>query len=151
MLVACSVPVVVLFTKFDALLAVALGKLVPSDRRLPPQERLSKAQALVEGIFNRADVWGRLTQRTHAPKSWVQIGGLCYVLHHTHTRSHCSPFPGMHKSIEGCSKLLETTAIVLNQEALQMLLYSAQEVNMGLCVKYAVQKWVSTSYHAWIS
>ncbi|KAI9456417.1 hypothetical protein HD554DRAFT_2030480 [Boletus coccyginus] len=39
-----NVPVVVLFTKFDALLPVALGKLAPADRRLPPQERLSKAE-----------------------------------------------------------------------------------------------------------
>ncbi|KAF8549878.1 hypothetical protein OG21DRAFT_1420576, partial [Imleria badia] len=115
------VPVVVLFTKFDVLLPVALGKLVPADQRLPLQERLSKADPLIEGIFHRADVWGRLAHLKHAPKSFVKIGG-------------------MHRSNEGCSKLLEITANVLSEEALRMLLVSAQEANIALCVKYAVQE-----------
>ncbi|KAI9459541.1 hypothetical protein HD554DRAFT_1616039 [Boletus coccyginus] len=71
-----DVPVVVLFTKFDALLSVALGKLAPADRRLPPREQLSMAEALIEGIFNEADVWGRLSRMTHPPKSCVRIGGM---------------------------------------------------------------------------
>ncbi|KAF8555147.1 hypothetical protein OG21DRAFT_1411408 [Imleria badia] len=116
-----NVPVVVLFTKFDALRAVALGKLAPADRRLPLQDRLSKAEALIEEVFNRADAQGRLSQMKHAPKSCVRIGG-------------------MHKSNEGCSKLLEATTMVLNEKALQMLLISAQEVNVALCVRYAAQE-----------
>ncbi|KAI9462064.1 hypothetical protein HD554DRAFT_1468588 [Boletus coccyginus] len=111
----------VLFTKFDALLPVALGKLAPADRRLPAQERLSMAEGLIEGIFNEADVWGRLGQLTYSPKSCVRIRAA-------------------HKSNEGCSKLLETTTGVLGEEALQMLLISAQEVNLGLCVRYAVRE-----------
>ena len=75
-----SVPVVVLFTKFDALLPVALGKLAPADRKLPPLERLSKAKALIDGIFSNANVWGRLSDMKHAPKSCVQIGGLYHAL-----------------------------------------------------------------------
>ena len=70
------VPVVVLFTKFDALVPVALGKLELADRRLPIQERLLKARSLIEGIFNRADVWGRLSKMTYPPKSCVRIEGL---------------------------------------------------------------------------
>ena len=73
-----SVPVVVLFTKFDALLPVALGKLVPADRKLLPQERLSKA--LIDGILSNANVWGRLCDMKHAPKSCVQIGGMYHAL-----------------------------------------------------------------------
>ncbi|KAI9459530.1 hypothetical protein HD554DRAFT_2029220 [Boletus coccyginus] len=122
-----NVPVVVLFTKFDALLPVAIGKLTPADRRLPLQERLSRAKELIEGIFNTTDVWDRLARMTHPPKSCVRI-------------------EGAHKSNEGCSKLLEATTIVLNQEALQILLISAQEVNIALCVRYAVQRWVTTIY-----
>ena len=77
--VTCLVPVVVLFTKFDALLPVALRKLAPVDRQLPLQERLSKAEPLIEGIFNKANVWSRLAQLKHAPKSFVRLGGLYYV------------------------------------------------------------------------
>ncbi|KAG6380320.1 hypothetical protein JVT61DRAFT_8429 [Boletus reticuloceps] len=111
------VPVIVLFTKFDALLPAALGKL---DRRLPLQERLSKAEPLIEEIFGKADIWGRLSRLKYPPRSCVRIGG-------------------MHKSNEGCSKVLATTADALNEEALQMLLISAQKVNMELCVRFAVQ------------
>ncbi|KAF8545529.1 hypothetical protein OG21DRAFT_1429121, partial [Imleria badia] len=116
-----NVPVVVLFTKFDALLAVALRKLAPADKRLPLQDRLSKAKLLIEGIFERADAWGCLSQMQHAPKFCVKFGG-------------------MHKSNEACSNLLEATTTVLNEKALQMLLISAQEVNVALCVRYAVRE-----------
>ncbi|KAI9462097.1 hypothetical protein HD554DRAFT_2027746, partial [Boletus coccyginus] len=85
-----NVPVVVLFTKFDALLPVVLGKLAPADRRLPAQERLSKAEGLIEGIFNEADVWGRLGQLTYSPKSCVRIRGMYYwyILPHILTGSY---------------------------------------------------------------
>ncbi|KAF8126026.1 hypothetical protein EV363DRAFT_1586114 [Boletus edulis] len=117
-----NVPVVVLFTKFDALLPKALGKLAPADRRLPLQERLSKAEPLIEEIFDKADVWGRLTPMKHAPRSCVRI-------------------KDMHRSSnEGCSKLLDVTTNALNEEALQMLLVSAQEVNIALCVRCAVRE-----------
>ncbi|KAF8447376.1 hypothetical protein L210DRAFT_3757287 [Boletus edulis BED1] len=117
-----NVPVVVLFTKFDALLPKALGKLAPADRKLPLQERLSKAEPLIEDIFDKADIWGRLTPMKYAPSSCIRI-------------------KDMHKSSnEGCSKLLDVTTNALNEEALQMLLVSAQEVNITLCVRYAVGK-----------
>ena len=73
-----SVPIVMLFTKFDALVPVALGKLAPVDRKLPIQERLVKAKSLIDGIFDRADVWGRLSKMIHPPKCYVCIEGLYY-------------------------------------------------------------------------
>ena len=52
---------------------------------------------------------------------------------------------GMHKAHEGCWKLLETTTLALDQKALQMMLTSAQEFNIALCVRCAVEEWVSLS------
>jgi hypothetical protein len=82
--VVWSVPVVVLFTKFDALAPVALGKIAPADRQLPIQERVLKAKTLIEGIFIKADVWGRLSKMTYPPKSCVRIEGcimsILYIL-----------------------------------------------------------------------
>ncbi|KAF8447235.1 hypothetical protein L210DRAFT_3390041 [Boletus edulis BED1] len=128
-----NVPVVVVFTKFDALLPRAMGKLAPADRQLPPQERVSKAKPLVEGVFNKANIWGRLARMKYAPRFCVRM-------------------ENMDRSTEGCSKLLEATTAALNKTALRMLLISAQEVNIALCVKYAVQQWVYASvYHALIS
>ena len=55
---------------------------------------------------------------------------------------------GMHKSNEGCCNLLEATTTILDGKALQMLLISAQETNVALCVKYAVQEWVDLTKYA---
>jgi len=120
-----NIPIVVLFTKFDALVPVAMGELAPVDRQLPIQERKLKAKLLIEEIFNRADVWGRLSKMMYPPKSCVRI-------------------EGMHRSNEGCSSLLENTAAVLSEETLQMLFVSAQKTNVALCVRYAV--WMMISF-----
>ena len=49
---------------------------------------------------------------------------------------------GMHKSNEGSNALLEFTATILNKERLQMLLVSAQEANLAVCIKYATREYV---------
>ncbi|KAN0092709.1 hypothetical protein V8E55_003493 [Tylopilus felleus] len=115
-----NIPVIVLFTKFDALLTVAMSESAAANRHLPRAERIKKAEALIEGIFEKANVWERLTKLKHAPKSYVRIGG-------------------MHKSNEGCSQLLETTTKALDERALQMMLVSAQQVNLAICMRYALQ------------
>jgi len=118
-----NVPVIVLFTKFDALLAVAMGKLSGDAQKLPKEAKVAKAHEFMDGIFNNANVWGCLCELNHAPKYSVWI-------------------EGMHKSSEKskCDMLLATTAGTLNEEALQMLFVTAQETNIALCIKYAVQK-----------
>lgn len=45
----------------------------------------------------------------------------------------------MNESDEGCNILLEETAAALSNESLQMLLVSAQEKNIQLCIGYAVK------------
>jgi len=127
-----NLPVIVLFTKFDALLAVAIHKLSVDDQRLPREEKLAKAHSLVDGIFEDANVWGRLSQLNYPPKYSVRIGG-------------------MHNSNEGCNTLLESTARCLNEEALQLLFVTAQETNIGLCVRYAVEDIVSVIDKQWQS
>ena len=52
----------------------------------------------------------------------------------------------MHKSNEGSNDLLEVTAAVLSEERLQMLLVSAQETNLALCVKYATREYVFMNF-----
>jgi hypothetical protein len=144
-----SVPVVVLFTKFDALVPVALGKIAPTDRRLPIQERLLKAKPLIEGIFDKADVWGRLSKMEYPPKSCVRIEGLRRVFLYTYRVLLFTSMLGMHKANEGlgCNSLLENTAVVLSEETLQMLFVSAQETNIELCIKYAAKECVITKSH----
>ena len=68
-----SVPVVVLFTKFDALRPLALAKLTPADLTLPLREKLSKAKPLMEEVFSEANIWGRLSEMTYPPTSSIRI------------------------------------------------------------------------------
>ena len=46
----------------------------------------------------------------------------------------------MHKFDSGCQLLLERTVAALNEEALQMLLVTAQSKNMMICIVYAVER-----------
>ena len=68
-----SVPVVVLFTKFDALRPLALAKLTAADLKLSLREKLSKAKPLMEEVFSEANIWGRLSEMTYPPKSSIRI------------------------------------------------------------------------------
>jgi hypothetical protein len=47
---------------------------------------------------------------------------------------------GMHNSNEGCNILLENTARVLDEKAVQLLFITAQETNIALCIRYAVRE-----------
>jgi hypothetical protein len=65
-----SVPVIAVFTKFDALSAVALGEL----RRTPGLTRkdlFERTPKRAEEIFANANVWGRLSETQHPPRSYV--------------------------------------------------------------------------------
>jgi hypothetical protein len=74
-----SVPVIAVFTKFDALSAVALGKLrkIPGLTRKDQFERTPK---LVEEIFVTANIWGRLCGTRHPPKNYVRLASK--LIHH---------------------------------------------------------------------
>ena len=74
-----SVPVVVLFTKFDALRPLALAKLTLADLKLPLREKLSKAKPLMEEVFGEANIWGRLSEMTYPPKSSIRIERQSYI------------------------------------------------------------------------
>jgi hypothetical protein len=70
---ACAlVPVIAVFTKFDALSAVALGELrtTPGLTRKDIFERTAER---VEKIFTDANIWGRLCETRHPPKNYVRL------------------------------------------------------------------------------
>jgi len=47
----------------------------------------------------------------------------------------------MEKDNADCGPLLECTTGALGEEAMQMLLISTQQTNLGLCIKYAVERY----------
>lgn len=75
----------------------------------------------MEEIFNKTNLWGRLAGMKCPPRASVRLGG-CYVFL-MHTLGLTSPRALLEmrrpdRSHEGCKALLETTADVLNEEAL---------------------------------
>jgi hypothetical protein len=67
-----SVPVIAVFTKFDALSSVALGQL----RKTPGLTRKDIFEGTpkrVEQIFANALIWDRLCKTQHPPKDYVRL------------------------------------------------------------------------------
>ncbi|KAH7929079.1 hypothetical protein BV22DRAFT_1029912 [Leucogyrophana mollusca] len=126
-----SVPVIMVFTKFDALHNVAFSR-VP--RALPRQERLRQVSQLAESLFAETKIVDRLLARKYPPR--------CHVC-----------LQDLHKLSADCNVLLESTAATLDDEVLKQLLVSTQQTNLELCIKYAVDdtlmKSVDRTHHPW--
>ncbi|KAJ8593996.1 GTP-binding protein [Rhizopogon salebrosus TDB-379] len=114
-----NVPVIGVFTKFDALWDDAYGQLKRSG--LTRRECSNRAPERAREIFADAKIWDRLRETQYPPKDCVCVAG-------------------MEKDSGDCVPLVESTTSALGEEAMQMLLISTQRTNMALCIKYAVEK-----------
>ncbi|KAJ8581424.1 hypothetical protein M405DRAFT_777435, partial [Rhizopogon salebrosus TDB-379] len=115
-----NVPVIAVFTKFDALSAVALGEL-RSTPGLTRKDVFEMTPKRVEEIFANANIWGRLCGTRHPPKNYVRLAQ-------------------MNIDKTDCGPLLDCTTGALGDEALEMLLISTQQTNLELCITYAVKR-----------
>ncbi|KAG1722915.1 GTP-binding protein [Suillus lakei] len=117
-----NIPVIVLFTKFDALYDIAYGQLKSKGASMEEAEELAPK---------------------HADESFA-VGVQLTFLYHSKDIRHppkCHVcLPNMDKDDAGCESLMERTAGTLDNEALQQLFVSTQQTNLELCMKYAVQK-----------
>ena len=68
-----SVPVIVIFTKFDALHAVAFSELREQGKGI--QEAVAMAPKHAEEIFKNNDYYGMLQGTQFPPKNFVCMGG----------------------------------------------------------------------------
>ncbi|OAX33752.1 hypothetical protein K503DRAFT_869355 [Rhizopogon vinicolor AM-OR11-026] len=114
-----SVPVIAVFTKFDALWDDAFGQLKESGSTRMDSKRMAPEKA--KEIFTNMKIWDRLRETQYPPKDYVYLAE-------------------MHKDNTDCGPLLEGTASALGEEAMQMLLISTQRTNLALCIKYAVER-----------
>ncbi|KAJ8580235.1 hypothetical protein M405DRAFT_855043 [Rhizopogon salebrosus TDB-379] len=111
-----DVPVIAVFTKFDALWDDAYGQLKNSG--LTRRECSIRAPEHAKEIFAKAKIWDRLRETKYPPKDSVCVAE-------------------MEKDNANCEPLLESTTSALSEESMQMLLISTQRTNMALCIKYA--------------
>ncbi|KAG2348243.1 hypothetical protein BDR05DRAFT_956796 [Suillus weaverae] len=115
------VPVVAVFTKFEALRPFAYGEIKKQLKGLSGEERSKRIAQRVEDLFTNTGVWDRLCDpENHAcPKSHVHL-------------------ENMNQPNTNCNTLLERTTLTLDNEELRLYLVSTQQSNMELCIKHAV-------------
>ncbi|KAG1841637.1 hypothetical protein C8R48DRAFT_665741 [Suillus tomentosus] len=114
-----SIPVIVLFTKFDALYDVEYAKLKKEGRSRKDAKELAPKRA--EESFPNGPQLKFLKDVRWPPK--------CYVC-----------LSNMEKDDGDCKTLIERTAGALDNEVLQQLFVSTQQTNLETCMKYAVER-----------
>ena len=87
-----AVPVVVVFTKCDALLATAFGKLKQDERKLPIKEQLVRIEEYAKEMLGDSTAWERLKMQQYPPKDCVHLESkfdlVCWNLVHSLSYRH---------------------------------------------------------------
>ncbi|KDQ17675.1 hypothetical protein BOTBODRAFT_105144 [Botryobasidium botryosum FD-172 SS1] len=125
-----DIPVIAVFTKFDALDSAAFTAL--SGPGVSFEEAKAMAPKHATEKFN-AEYLPLVESLAHPPKAVV-------CLRNMHNRT--SPAV-IQKAV---SELVEKTEAALDTDALRVLLVQAQRVNVELCMKAAVNRWASKVY-----
>ncbi|KAG2746335.1 hypothetical protein P692DRAFT_20836132, partial [Suillus brevipes Sb2] len=115
-------PVIVLFTKFDALYDLAYSELKSKGASMEEAEALAPK---------------------HAEESFAKGSQLKFLYHSKDIRRppKCHVcLPNMDNDDANCVPLIERTAGTLDSEVLTQLFVSTQQTKMELCMKYAVEK-----------
>ncbi|KAG2052575.1 hypothetical protein BDR06DRAFT_957630 [Suillus hirtellus] len=117
-----SIPVIVLFTKFDALYDEAYAQL--RKKGTPWKDAKGLAPKHAEESF--AIGW-QLKFLYDSKK--IQRPPKCHIC-----------LPNMDRDDADCGSLIEQTAGALDNDTLQQLFVSTQKTNLEICMKYAVEK-----------
>ncbi|KZP15899.1 hypothetical protein FIBSPDRAFT_895415 [Athelia psychrophila] len=113
-----SVPVIVIFTKFDAMDDKAFGELI--EQGLSTDEARARAPDHAAVIFER-DLKDVLYGMKYPPKSHV----LLRDMNHPHA---------------SCKELVDCTASGIDNAALKLLFVSTQRTNLALCMESAINE-----------
>ncbi|KAG1788542.1 uncharacterized protein HD556DRAFT_852960 [Suillus plorans] len=115
------VPVIAVFTKFEALRPVAYGEIKKEIQGVSGEERSKRIAQRVEELFTKTGVCDRLCdpENRTRPKFHVRL-------------------ENMNKPNTNCDTLLERTTFALDNDELRLCLVSTQQSNLDLCIKCAV-------------
>jgi len=131
-----AVPVIAVFTKFDALEIKAYQNLLDKDHSREEAKAQASNHAL-DGIRGQVE---SLYKKLHTPKSHVYLRGDKSALMHI---AYHNPASDMYKPDANCHELIKQTAAVINDDTLQLLFVSTQQNNLELCVEYSIKQWVT--------
>ncbi|KAG2129107.1 hypothetical protein DEU56DRAFT_498043 [Suillus clintonianus] len=115
-----SIPVIVIFTKFDALYDVEFARLRKEGKTRKEAKKLAPKHA--EETFAN---WSQLEFLYHSKD--IRRPPKCHVC-----------LPDMNEDDADCGLLIKRTAETLDSEVLQQLFVSTQQTNLEICMKYAV-------------
>ncbi|KAG1864492.1 hypothetical protein C8R48DRAFT_601922 [Suillus tomentosus] len=114
-----SVPVIVVFTKFDALYDIAYTQLKKEGKSRKDAQELAPKRA--EETFPDGPQLKFLEGVRWPPKGYVCL-------------------PNMNKDNADCAALIERTAGTLNDEVLEQLFVTTQQTNLEICMRYAIER-----------
>ncbi|KAG2140504.1 uncharacterized protein EDB93DRAFT_677762 [Suillus bovinus] len=124
-----KVPVIAVFTKFEALRPFAYGEIKKQLKDISAEERSKRIAQRVEEIFVNTRVYDRLcdSKNRTRPKFYVRL-------------------ENMNKPNANCKVLLERTTFALDNEQLRLCLVSTQQSNLELGIKCAVATLVDRAH-----
>ncbi|KAG2045970.1 hypothetical protein BDR06DRAFT_899966 [Suillus hirtellus] len=114
-----TIPVIILFTKFDAFYDVAFKQL--RDNGTPRKDATTLAPKHAEELFANGPQLKFLNGLPRPPK--------CHVC-----------LPDMDKDGADCRLLIERTVGILDNEVLVQLFVSTQQTNLELCMEYGIKR-----------
>ncbi|KDQ19563.1 hypothetical protein BOTBODRAFT_28140 [Botryobasidium botryosum FD-172 SS1] len=123
-----SVPVIAIFTKFDAPDSVAFSAL--SAQGVPFEEAQKRAPEHAQAQFDQ-DVLPLIKKVAHPPRAEVYLRNM-----------HSKGSPDT--ILKAATELIESTEAALDDGALKILLVQAQHINVGLHIKRVVNRGVIT-------
>ncbi|KAG2081770.1 GTP-binding protein [Suillus cothurnatus] len=119
-----SIPVIVLFTKFDALYDVSYALLKEDDELLSREVAQALAPKHAEELFANGPQLKNLYN-----SKMIKWPPRCHVC-----------LPNMDKIDADCAPLMKRTAETLDNDVLKQLFVSTQQTNLELCMKCAVER-----------
>ena len=75
-----AVPVLVVFTKCDALWAAGFAKLKQDERKLPTEEQFILVKEYAKRMLRDSTMWERLKTRQYPPKDYVHLESECELV-----------------------------------------------------------------------
>jgi hypothetical protein len=135
-----SVPVVVIFTKFEALRPVAFGEIKKELKGLSAEERSRRIAQRVEELFTNTGVLDRLSDPNNRArsKSHVRLQSKWFALICPISELILVTILDMNQPNANCNTLLESTAFALDDKEMRLCLVLTQQSNLELCIKCAV-------------
>ena len=134
-----EVPVIAIFTKFDALVTAAFNTLCEDNNKSMKEVRREAPEVAIGNL--KANYINPLLETKYKPKrhlhlegrKWIADYNMCFLT------AFCQ-YVDMQNKHADCSTLIKETATAIDDDALQLLFVSVQQNNLALSTEYAVSK-----------